>query len=67
MSRRELTNGVWVVRAASWAIWSFIFSATGIILYLVSGQAWPIYTWVIVGLIFMCYFSPRLKPYEKDT
>jgi hypothetical protein len=149
MSRPELTNGVWVVRAASWTIWSFIFStmliysqvpswglstsdyspyryhilvgcaivwsllllsmvfvlryfglkkpakkgtyspytlkgitrlallgiifwavldifsATGIVLYLISGQAWPIYSWVIVGLIFMCYFSPRLKPYDK--
>lgn len=44
-----------------------IFSATGIFLYLISGEAWPIYTWVIVGLILMCYFTPRLKPYDNDT
>lgn len=151
MDRPELTNGVWIIRAASWAIWAFIFSsmiiymqvpswglstsdfgydqfyilvgcsliwsllllaivfaiqyfglkkparkgsyspftmrgiirlallslifwgtidvfsATGIFLYLISGKAWPIYSWVTVGLIFMCYFTPRLKPYEKDT
>ena len=150
MAIPELTNGVWIIRVASWAIWSFIFStmliymqvpswglstsdfshnqfymlvgcslvwsllllavvltiqyfglkkpskkgvyspftlsgiirlallsiifwividifsATGIFLYLISGKAWPIYTWVIVGLVLMCYFTPRLKPYEKD-
>jgi hypothetical protein len=58
-----------IVRLAllSLVIWLIIdlLAATGIVLFLLSGKAWTIYTWTSVGLVSMCYFSPRLKPYEK--
>jgi hypothetical protein len=60
-------KGIARLALISLSIWLIIdiLVATGIVLFLLSGKAWTIYTWTTVGIVFMGCFSPRLKPYEK--
>ena len=60
-------KGIARLAILSLIIWLIIeiVAVTGIVLFLLSGKGWTIYTWTTVALVSMCYFSPRLKPYEK--
>jgi hypothetical protein len=43
-----------------------IVASTGVFLFLVSNQVWPLYLWTIVSLGFMIFLAPRLKPFLNN-